>query len=276
MDAYRIGLKSCDQENVKSEHLGLLVDYTRTAYVLTTSRLASLLKDREITYDLLWALFKPNVNIYTTILDAEKPACYRYDSGKEKTTSSGVSYFYVECRCLDFNGNVFGEVSVALGIQAFQGAKRIDRLEGYPLDFHQDPRKMKEYFLKSGQKSVSLIGQHHVQYNGNAFYVEGGEYVEMPVDSRIMVDVAYFRKTNPNYTRPHINELARSSSSDGFFIFFSDTEEGEVKSKSLDTLSEDDLMICSQTVYRWSFGNKRWRESSPFESFESFDGWKLC
>ena len=267
MEAYRIKLEDDNQENVKLKHFGLLVDYVRTGYVLTTSRLASLLKNREITYDLLWTLFKPNINIYTTILDTAKSACYRCDSGKERTTSSGVSYFHVECRCLDFNGQAFGEASVALGIQTFQGAKRIDRLEGYPLEFHHDPEKMKEYFVKCGQKSVSLMGQHHVQYHGNAFYVENGEYVEIPVDSRIMVDVACFRKINPNYTRPHINELARSSSSDGIFIFFSDTEEEEVKSKGLETVSEDDLMICSQTIYGWSFDNKRWRESPAFKCF---------
>jgi len=77
-----------------------------------------------------------------------------------------------------------------------------------------------------------------------------------------MVDVAYFRKVNPNYARPHINELARPTSTNDFCILFeADTE--EVKSNGLDTkmLSEDDLMICSQTVYGWSFGNKRWRKS---------------
>jgi hypothetical protein len=96
----------------------------------------SLLKNREITYDLLWALFKPNMKIYTTILDAEKPACFRYDFGSERTTN-GVPYFHVECAYLDFNGQVFGEVSTALGIRAFQGAKRIARLEAFPLEFHR-------------------------------------------------------------------------------------------------------------------------------------------
>ncbi|KAL9629437.1 MAG: hypothetical protein Q9164_006881 [Protoblastenia rupestris] len=77
-----------------------------------------------------------------------------------------------------------------------------------------------------------------------------------------MVDVAYFRKVNPNYARPQVNELARPSSSDGIYILWSDTEADEVKSNGLDTttISEEDLMICSQTVYGWSFGNKRWLE----------------
>lgn len=91
------------------------------------------------------------------------------------------------------------------------------------------------------------MGQHHVQYRGNAFYIEKGEYVEVPVDSRIMVDVAYFRKINPNYTRPHINELARPSSLSISYIFFSNTDADEVKTNGLDTttMSEGELMICS-------------------------------
>lgn len=108
------------------------------------------------------------------------------------------------------------------------------------------------------------MGQHHVQYRGNAFYIENRDYVQVPVDSRIMVDVSYFRKVNPNYIRPHINELARPSPSNGFYVSFYDTESDEVKGNGLDpkTLSEDDLVICSQTVYGWSYGNKHWRRSS--------------
>ena len=111
---------------------------------------------------------------------------------------------------------------------------------------------MKEYFVRCGRQFASLMGQHHVQYRGNAFYIEKGEYVEVPVDSRIMVDVAYFRKINPNYTRPHINELARPSSSIDIYIFFSnDIKAKEVKTNDLNTIvmSEGDLIICSQTIY---------------------------
>ncbi|KAL8626238.1 hypothetical protein Q9189_008078 [Teloschistes chrysophthalmus] len=263
LEAHRTELEDDTDSDVKLKHLDLLVEYIRAAYISTSSRLASLLGNCEITYDLLWALFKPNMEIYTTVLDAEKPACCRYDSGKERTTTTGITYFHVECRLLDFNGQVFGEVSTALGIGKFPGAKRIDRLEAFPLEFHAHQQEIREYFVRCGRQFASFMGQYHVQYRGNAFYIEKGEYVEVPVDSRIMVDVAYFRKINPNYTRPHINELARPSSSNNTYIlFFSDTEAEGVKTNGLDitTMSEGDLMICSQTVYGWSFGNKRWLE----------------
>ena len=48
--------------------------------------------------------------------------------------------------------------------------------------------EMREYFVRCGQKVVSLMGQHHVRYHGNAFYIQKGDYVEVPRDSRIMVD----------------------------------------------------------------------------------------
>ncbi|KAA6414807.1 MAG: hypothetical protein FRX48_01557 [Lasallia pustulata] len=120
-----------------------------------------------------------------------------YDAGKERATTTGVTYFQVECRYLDFNGQVFGEVSTALGMGTFQGAKQIDSLEAFPLAFHRRQKEMREHCVRC----------------------EKGDYVEVPVDSRIMVDVAYFRKVNPNYARPHINELARPSSLHGFYNF---------------------------------------------------------
>lgn len=53
LKAYRTELKGDRHYNVKFKHLNLLVEYMRTAYISTTSRLASLLKNHEITYDLL-------------------------------------------------------------------------------------------------------------------------------------------------------------------------------------------------------------------------------
>ena len=78
----------------------------------------SFLKNREITYDLFWTLFKSNMKIYTIILDTEKPVCFRYDFDNERTTNE-VSYFYVKCVYLDFNEQVFNEVSTTLEIWTF-------------------------------------------------------------------------------------------------------------------------------------------------------------
>lgn len=72
--------------DAKLKHLTLLMDYIKTTYASITSHLKWYLKNQKIMYDLLWALFKPNAAIYTTILDMEKPACFRFDFSKEITS----------------------------------------------------------------------------------------------------------------------------------------------------------------------------------------------
>ena len=47
------------------EHLNLLLDFIRTAYTSTTECLGPLLEKHQITYDLLWTLFKLNTLAYT-------------------------------------------------------------------------------------------------------------------------------------------------------------------------------------------------------------------
>ena len=74
-----------DDDDKSLQHLDLFTQYITTAYASTTSRLAAHTKNHRITYDLLWALFRPNSPIHTTILDMEKAACYKYVSGKQKT-----------------------------------------------------------------------------------------------------------------------------------------------------------------------------------------------
>jgi len=53
LEAHQTELEGDSHHDVKFKHLNLLVKYMCTAYISTTSRLASLLKNCEITYDLL-------------------------------------------------------------------------------------------------------------------------------------------------------------------------------------------------------------------------------
>jgi len=53
LKAHRTEFEDNIDNDAKVKHLNLLVKYIRAIYILTSSRLASLLKDREITYNLL-------------------------------------------------------------------------------------------------------------------------------------------------------------------------------------------------------------------------------
>ncbi|KAI9726527.1 MAG: hypothetical protein M1835_003773, partial [Candelina submexicana] len=194
----------CDPSSLK--HFNLLVNFVKTTYSSTTKRLIALLENHEITYDLLWALFKPNTVVYTTCFGTGKPRCVRYDFGEERTTSNGVEYFHLECRYVDFDGKVFGETSIELAIVKFRGTKRINSLDAFPLEYHPSKDEVKANLVECGHKFVSLMGVHHRQYRGDAFYMRKGQPIKVPVNSRVMIDAVYFQEANPNYTRPRINE----------------------------------------------------------------------
>ena len=189
------------------KHLDLLVDFIKTAYDFTAQRLHSLLKNCEIIYDLLWALFKPNSTVYSTCFDTEKSRCVMYDDDEEEETSNGLKYYEMKCRTLDYDGQVFGETSINLAIAKFREKKRISTLNAYPLQYHSYEKEMRAHLVACGRKFVSMLEVHHRHCQGKAFYMKDGEAVTVSVDSRIMLDAAFFRKMNPNYVRPQLIEL---------------------------------------------------------------------
>ncbi len=87
----------------------------------------------EITYNLLWALFKLNTFTYITCPGIKKLRCIKYDFSKERTISNRVVYFYIKGRYIDFNGKVFSEVPINIGILKFCGSKLINSLNVFPL-----------------------------------------------------------------------------------------------------------------------------------------------
>ena len=247
-------------------HLDYLVDYIKKTYTLTTERLGPLLEKRQITYDLLWTLCKPNNLAYTKCFGTGQSRCVRYEFGEERTATGGVKYFYIKTRYLDFDGKVFGESSCDHAIEKFRGAKPITALKVFPLQYHQNERDTRARLTECGKKFLSMMDVHHYQYQGTAFYISREKkVVQIFVKSRILVDATYFREENPNYERPSIKESDESSSDSGWTLLGSDEsseKSASVKSNGMDPseVKGDDLLICSPTVPGYSLGNKQWGE----------------
>jgi len=110
------------------KYLDLLISFIETTYTSIIKRLEPLLKNRKITYNLLWALFKLNLEVYTTYPNTGEPRCVKFNYGKKKTRLSGTKYFYLDCRYFDFDRKVFGEAALGLAVKKFRGTKRIDLL----------------------------------------------------------------------------------------------------------------------------------------------------
>jgi hypothetical protein len=244
-----------------TKHLDLLIDCVKKIYAPTTARLLPLLEHGEITYDLLWALFKPNTPVYTTCSGTKKPRCVTYDSAEERTNRWKMRYFSMDCRYFDFDGIAFGKTSIEVVIPKFRGTQRINTLQAFPLKYHPDEEQIKSDLVKCGRKFVSLIGTHHIYCQGEAFVMYEGDPVTVSVDSRVMVDADFFWKMNPNYSRPRAdlagNRIRNISSNQGGPSL---SLSKPVQSEDIETaeLTEDDLLICCPTVLGFSFGEKLW------------------
>ena len=252
-------------DSICLKHLDLLIEFIKTTYKSTAQRLHSLLKNGKITYDLLWGLFKPNSTVYSTCFGTAKPQCVIYDDGEEGEAGNGLKYYKMGCRYLDYNGQVFGETSINLAIVKFCGKKRISTLNVFPLEHHPDEKRMKVHLIEYGRKFVSMLGAHHRHCRGTSFYITEGEAFTVSVDSRVVLNAAFFRKMNPNYTRPEPNELAGTKAENDLYFEISSESSSEgsldrIKGNGVEPtkIEEKDLLICCPTVPGFGLRDKLW------------------
>ena len=91
----------------------------------TTECLKPLLKNYEIIYNLLQALFKPNLKVYTTYPNTSKLRYIKFNYNKEKIRQSRAKYFYLDYCYFNFNKKVFREPALKLTIKKFYRTKQI-------------------------------------------------------------------------------------------------------------------------------------------------------
>ncbi|KAH8807081.1 P-loop containing nucleoside triphosphate hydrolase protein, partial [Xylogone sp. PMI_703] len=225
--------------DIASLHLNVLTEYLERTYRAITERLSTLLKAGEITYDLLPFLFRPNITVYTISRGSKKPMCFGYTFGQERTMQA-AEYFYVEGRCLDSDGKVFGEGMITAMIYKFRGPKPVRALEVYPLKYHKNEEGTRASLIARGRRFVALTGVcfDHCYYNGIAFEIRSGNPVSVSINSRIIIDASSFLEANPNYIRSSITN------------------------EDCNELKEDDFLRCFPTVLGFSLSDGLWLEFS--------------
>ena len=245
------------------KQLLLLVNYIKRSYALVRNRIRSLVaKSQEITFDLLWALFKPNDIVYGKCFGTEKPRCIIFDSGEVRKLEDGTEYFHIGGRYLDFNGKEFGEATTVLGIVKFDGAKRIDGLEAFPFQHHPRADVVRRELVDCGRKFQALLGSHHREYEGVAFFVERREIRSSSIHGRIVVDASLFYEVNPDYTKPRFD---RRKGSETVTLWHSaETDRIGKQLPEPAKLDDEDFLVCSPTVLGFSLSTKQWRKSSRF------------
>jgi hypothetical protein len=99
-------------------------------------------------------------------------------------------------------------------------------------------------FVEIGQKFVSFMGVRHMQYDELVIYQNNDSTEKLHVNSRVMIDTAFFKENNPMFpSRKHDTHKPKS----GVFGFKSASIKGTVLDSN--KMKESDLFICSHLVY---------------------------
>ena len=138
------------------EHFGLLIKFLRTSYTSIIKCLTAFLKNHKITYNLLLALFKPNIIVYITCFGTSKPRYVKYFFGIKRKIDNGIKYFYLKCDYIDSDYKTFGKSSIELVILKFRRILMINFRDIFPLEYHPNKIQVKANFVKYSKKFVFL------------------------------------------------------------------------------------------------------------------------
>lgn len=197
----------------KRQQLKVLVKYIDKDYEHIKKSLYPMLEHGLITFDLLWALWKPNTLAYTTTYGShDEPRIFKVDTAEKHYHISKGEFYYIDGKYFEYDGKQFGYGHMVEEIPEFRGAKKITSLGCYPLKYHKNEEKLRKDLIERGQKFVTLAGVHYKSHHGLAYYKKKKSVIKVNVNGRVMVDPSIHRRINPNYpislVRPKENDLS--------------------------------------------------------------------
>ncbi|KAE8354115.1 hypothetical protein BDV28DRAFT_92750 [Aspergillus coremiiformis] len=184
----------------KAAHLKVLVKYLDIDYAEIKKTLYPLLEANTITFDLLWALFKPNTIAYTpTYGNQDEPRAFKIEYAAKESSFMKGQWYSIEGRYLEYDGKTFGMGTMLAEVESFKGARKITGLSCYPLKYHREADNIKAKLIERGKKFVSLRGMNYRFHKGMAFYKKKRSVIKVNINGRVMIDPAIHRRINPNY-----------------------------------------------------------------------------
>ncbi len=188
------------RNELKIKHVKVLIKYLDKDYAETKKTLYPMLESGLITFDLLWALFKPNTLAYTsTYGTADEPRAFKIEYAEKEFSFLKGEWYNIEGRYLEYDGKNWGFGSMDAEVASFKGARKITSLACYPLKYHKDEVKMRNQLIERGKKFVALQGVHYKSHEGLAYYKKKRSIIKVNINGRIMVDPAIHRRILPNY-----------------------------------------------------------------------------
>ncbi|CAI0653250.1 unnamed protein product [Colletotrichum noveboracense] len=223
-----------------------LVDTLKFAeedHATNIANLEPLLAAGEITWELLWAIFAPNVLIYRYHRLVEQDQILQLRSIKQFKRRDKTRVWCLDCRIVADDGVKFGLASepFAMLIDEFTGARKIADLRIFPLKYHKNKEEICAKALVRGRRFAGLHEPRVMETSGPAMFenrtTRWEPYpIKFASHGRMIIDPAGFRSVNPNIS------------------FMPEVHAG----LSRENLTEEELIICTPVALGFCFGNSKW------------------
>jgi hypothetical protein len=248
----RQALQSKLDEELKAEPMdkNLVADLTvatsfaEEEHTAAITSLEHLLASGEITWELLWTIFPPNVLVYRYHPLVEEDQIMKLRAMRQAKRIDKSRYWDFDCHVVGDDGIKFGLAyePFSMEIDEFTGTRKITDLRIYPLQYHVRAAELGQIALERGRRFAKLSEPRVMQTSGSAM-AEKRDARWQPYaykfksNRRAIIDPAGYRTFNPNGTN-----------------FMPDIH----RRLSREELTNEQLIICAPIAFGFSFGNKKW------------------
>lgn len=150
---------------VRKSHARLLRRIIRSELKETISLSNDLSQNGVITFDYLWTIFKPGIDIYT--FEDGYDRIYRLHSA-QYASGMGTQFFQMTVHEIDCEGDGFGYQWKVIPIHNFPGTRQIQDLDAFPATCHPRIGEVKEALKKRGEmfRMIHLKPYYYGAYKG--------------------------------------------------------------------------------------------------------------
>ncbi|KAF5640605.1 TOB3 (member of AAA-ATPase family) [Fusarium sp. NRRL 52700] len=230
-------------------HYKLLADIIHAEIKPRIEQASDLLNNGVISFDYVWTLFEPDVEVYTKIEGRDR--LFKLSSGNYSKTPDGTVAYVLNVRFIDTDGDTLGYTETSLTLLPFENVIPILDLDVIPARLCPDLDQIRERLVQRGRLFESLQGINHKTYSGiySLSNTASGILKQRHVtNERIIIDCRTFLWFNRGTTGP-LHPLEASKS----FVFRGN---GQSNDKAVDSIAHEPLPTKLHATSVLSNGSK--------------------
>ncbi|KAF3922056.1 hypothetical protein ABW20_dc0107587 [Dactylellina cionopaga] len=239
---YRDEIRYVAKEDRKSEqgrHLKLLLDFLDLEFAKLDADYRNYMEQGLTSFDLMWTLFKPGELVYTSFDGHAR--VFETKGFKEQQIACNV-YGVVDGSFVDYNGDEFGYSTKYVLNPEFEGTQiqvngRV--MVDVKTHVHYHPEKQVTITAFQGDKLKDLADTASPQYTTPGYH--NGVYYDQ-VQSQGVNNVTMNVKLPTDGTGQDLKRDRKKSE----------------KSKTIEVLTDDQLLLCSSLIYGFALNEKQW------------------